>query len=147
MKNLILILFFAFLGLACSDESAEKNQVNRLSAIIDSEHWESEDTFTRKETGENGPLMIVGEGGDYTLELILTGITAPGEYVMGTNRNGSVQVGNTSYNTLDVQDAGIITITRYEDNNVEGEFEFDAQWLSANNRIEVRQGQFKIFYY
>lgn len=147
MKNIILFLCLSLLALSCSDDAAEKNRVNKISAIIGGEHWESENTHTRKETGENGPLMIVGEGEGYTLELILTGITEPGEYVMGTNRNGTVKVGNTTYNTLDVQDAGTITITRYENNNVEGEFEFDAQWLSANNRVEVREGKFKIFYY
>lgn len=147
MKNYILLLLLVFLGFACSDDAAEKNQVNKISAMIGSDNWESEITNTRKETGENGPLMIMGEGNGYTLELILTGITEPGEYLMGTNRNAKVQVGNITYNTIDVQDAGTINITRYENNNVEGEFEFNAQWLSANNLIEVRQGKFKIFYY
>lgn len=147
MKNLILFGFLILLSFSCSDDAAERNQVNNISANIGGEQWISENTHTRKETGENGPLMIVGEGDGYTLQLVLTGISAPGEYTMGTNRNGTIEVGNTTYNTLDVQDAGTITITRYEDNNVEGEFEFDAQWLSANNRIQVREGKFKIFYY
>lgn len=149
MKNFIPFLFLSLsvLAFSCSDDAAERNQVNNISAIIGNEHWESENTHTRKETGENGPLMIVGEGDGYTLELVLAGITETGEYSMGTKRNGSIHVGNTTYNTLDVQDAGTITITRYENNNVEGEFEFDAQWLSANNRIQVREGKFKIFYY
>lgn len=149
MKNLYFLLFLpiSLLLFSCSDDDVEKNQVNKISAIIGGELWESENTHTRKETGENGPLTIVGEDEEYTLELVLAGITEPGEYTMGTNRSGSVQVGNITYNTLDVQDAGTITIIRYENNNVEGEFEFDAQWLSANNRVQVREGKFKIFYY
>lgn len=149
MKKFTPFLFFflSLLVFSCSDDAVEKNQINKISAIIDNEPWESENTHTRKETGENGPLMIVGEGNGYTLELVLTGIEEPGEYTMGTNRNGSIHIGNTTYNTLDVQDAGTITILKYENNNVEGEFEFDAQWLSANNRVQVREGKFKIFYF
>lgn len=148
MKYFFFIGFVALLFLSCQDDAlTEAERANYVSAIIDSVEWEATETFTQKVEGENGPLTIVGEGKGYTLELVLGGITGPGEYPLGTNRTGRVKLGNNTYTTLDVQDAGQVTITRFKDNRVEGEFYFNAQWLSANNLLRVRDGKFSAFYY
>lgn len=144
------ILFFCVLAtffMACSDDAPEENQANFVSATIDSVSWKATETYTQKARGENGPLIIVGEGEDYTLELVLGGIDAPGIYEMGTTRSGRIKLGNTTYSTMDVDNAGTIEITRFENNKVEGTFSFDAQWLSAGNRLEIREGKFNVFYY
>lgn len=146
-KLLIIFILVAMAATSCSDDAMDENQSNQVSATIDSQVWEAEDTYTQKARGENGPLIIVGEGEGYTLELVLGQIDAVGTYEMGTIRSGRIKLGNTSYTTMDVPNAGTIEITRFENNNVEGTFSFDAQWLSAGNRLEVREGKFKVFYY
>lgn len=146
-KQLIFFCLLAVFSFACSDDSMDKNQINFVSAVIDSESWAAEETYTQKARGENGPLTIVGEGEGYTLELVLGGVEGPGTYEMGTTRSGRIKLGNTTYSTMDVANAGTIEITRYEDNKVEGTFTFNAQWLSAGNRMEVRDGSFSVFYY
>lgn len=148
MKHLFTSLFLALLFLSCTDDAAEKLEgASYVAATIDSLNWRAENTYALKTNGENGPLIIVGEGEEYTLELVLGGISEPGEYQMGANRSGRIKYGNNNYTTLDVQEAGKITITSYEENRVEGRFSFDAQWLSANNRLEVRNGDFKVTFY
>lgn len=147
MKQFIYFFLLALLSLSCKDEEAESHQNNKMSALIGGTSWETADIQTQKERGENGPLIIMGEADGYTLELVLGGISETGEYAMGTSINGRVQMGNNTYSTLDVQNAGKILITHFDQNNVEGTFEFDAQWLSASNRIEVRQGKFKVFHF
>lgn len=147
MKNFIFFFLLALFSISCTDENADSNPTNTFSAQIGGEPWESTNTYTQKERGENGPLMIVGEGDGYTLELTLGGISETGEYTMGTSINGRVEFSNTTYSTLDVENAGKIVITHFDDNNVKGTFEFDAQWLSSSNRLEVRNGQFNVFYF
>ncbi len=146
-KQLIIFCLLAVFSFACSDDSAEENKANFVSATIDSQSWKADDTYTQKARGENGPLIIVGEGKGYTLELVLGGINAPGTYEMGTTRSGRIKLGNTTYSTMDVPNAGIIEITRLDNNRVEGTFSFNAQWLSAGNRLEVKEGEFSVFYY
>lgn len=148
MKYFFLIGFVALIFSSCQDDAlTEAERANYFTATIDSVEWEATETFTQKVKGENGPLTVVGEGEDFSLELVLGGITEPGEYPMGTNRTGRVKLGNNTYTTLDVQDAGHITITRFQDNRVEGEFYFNAQWLSASNLLKIRNGKFSAFYY
>lgn len=148
MKKTFNFLILALLFFSCTDDAAEKLEgASYVNATIDSVSWESTDTYALKTNGENGPLIIVGKGDKYTLELALGGISEPGEYQMGANRSGKIKYGNNNYTTLDVQEAGKIIITRYEENRVEGQFLFDAQWLSANSRLEVRNGDFKVTFY
>lgn len=148
MKYFFGISLAVLLFISCKDDALlEVEKENFVTATIDSMEWKATETYSQKATGENGPLMIVGEGDGYSLELILGGISEPGEYPLGINRTGRIKLGNNTYTTLDVQDPGNITITRYSDNRVEGEFHFNAQWLSANNKLEVRNGKFSVFYY
>lgn len=146
-KQLIFLSLFVTFFWGCSDDSLETKQVNTISATIDSVKWKADEVFTQKERGENGPLIIVGEGEDYTLELVLSGIETTGSYPLGASRSARITLGNTTYSTMDVSNAGSIEITRFANNQVEGTFTFDAQWLSAGNRLEVREGSFKVFYY
>lgn len=146
-KQFIIFCLLAFVFISCADDAVDENQVNYISATIDSVEWKAGETYTQKARGENGPLIIVGEGEGYSMELALGGVDAPGIYTMGTTRSGRIKLGNTTYSTMDVPNAGTIEITRFEDNKVEGTFNFDAQWLSAGNRLEVREGKFKVFYY
>ncbi|WP_017731745.1 DUF6252 family protein [Nafulsella turpanensis] len=135
------------LGASCTDQAPGKGQVNVLTAEIDSIAWTPTKIYTQKAVGENGPLTIVGEGEGFTLKLILRGITAEGVYPLNASRHGEIKRGNTAYTTIDIQEAGSITVTLFEENKIEGEFSFDAQWLSANNRLQVREGKFSVFYY
>lgn len=146
-KSLIFFSLLALFFLGCSDDTIEKNRVNTISATIDSVQWKAEEVFTQKERGENGPLIIVGEGEGYHLELVLSGIETTGTYLLGANRSARIKLGTNTYSTMDVPNAGSIEITRFGNNQVEGTFTFDAQWLSAGNRLEVRKGNFKVFYY
>lgn len=144
MGIILLLLFFT----SCKDDTLEDAEgANFVTATIDSLNWMASETYTQRVRGENGPLTIKGEGDAYTLELVLGGISEPGEYVLGINRTGRIKFGNNTYTTLDVQNAGTITITKFSENRVEGEFNFTAQWLSAGNQLQVRDGKFSVFYY
>lgn len=148
MKYLFGIALIILFSASCKDDAlTEAEATNFVTATIDSLNWEATESYGQKVRGESGPLTIVGEGETYTLELVLGGISEPGEYPMGTNRTGRVKVGNNIYNTLDVQNAGSITITSFSENRVEGEFNFNAQFLSAKNQLKVRDGKFSVFYY
>ena len=148
MKYFFLLCLSLLVFASCKDEVlSEAENPNFVLATIDSIEWEAAETFSQRERGENGPVIVTGEGEDYTLELVLGGITEPGEYLMGTNRTGRITLGNNTYTTLDVQNPGTITITRFKNNRIEGEFTFNAQWLSSSNLLEVRNGKFSVFYY
>lgn len=148
MKSFIgIVLLFLFFS-SCKDDAFEDAEgTNFVTATIDSLNWEASETYSQRVRGENGPLTIRGEGDGYTLELVLGGITEPGEYALGINRTGRIKFGNNTYTTLDVQDAGTIIISSFTENRVEGEFNFKAQWLSAGNQLQVRDGKFSVFYY
>ena len=149
MKKYFYALSFltVLFGVSCTDKAPGKEQADYLSAEIDSIEWVPEYIFTQKAVGENGPLTIVGEGEDLTLKLILRGISEEGVFPLNAGRNAEITIGNTTYSSLDIQDAGSITITQFGEDRVEGEFSFDAQWLSASKRLHVREGKFSVFYY
>lgn len=143
----VLSLLMLLSGVACNDEAPGKNEKDFLSAVIDSAEWVPEKIYTQRTVGENAPLTIIGEGEELSMKLILRGITGEGEYALNAARSAEITIGKTVYTSLDIQDAGSITITRFEEDIVEGEFSFDAQWLSASKRLHVREGKFSVFYY
>lgn len=143
-------LFFAALFMlvftGCKDDDIEEAlRDNFISATVNGSAWQAEEITTQKSVGENGPLILIGQGDNITLKIEMRGINGVGEYPMGLTRVGRVTVGNTEYSTLDVDNPGIISITRYEDHLVEGEFHFTAHWLSANNSMRIENGKFKAF--
>ena len=148
MKNLLLLLLVGFFAISCSDDTQDAiNASNLLSANIDSAAWTATEAFTQRSLKEGGPITIVGSGDGYTMEIVLGGITEEGEYEMGTNRTGKIRFGNNTYTTLDVTDPGKIIITSFDSNRIKGSFFFDAQWLSASNKIQVTDGMFDVAYY
>ncbi len=148
MRNFILILLLGFFSLACTDDLREAaKSSNSISARIDSVAWNSASGYSQRSLNEDGPLTIIGTGDGYTIEIVLGDIHEPGEYDMGTSRTGKIKSGNYTYSTLDVQNAGKIVVSSLSDNRIVGSFYFDAQWLSANNRIQVSEGKFDMLYY
>ena len=148
MKNFFSLLLVIFFTLSCTDDSQDlANSSNTLSANIDSAGWVATEAFTQRSLNESGPITIVGSGDGYTMEIVLGGITEVGEYEMGTNRTGKIKYGNNTYTTLDVTNPGKIIISSFGNNRISGSFFFDAQWLSAGNKIHVTDGKFEVTYY
>lgn len=130
----------------CKDDDIEEAlRDNFISASINGVAWQAEEITTQKSVGENGPLILAGKGDDISLKIEMQGISEVGEYPMGITRVGRVMVGTTEYSTLDVENPGMITITRYDEHLIEGQFHFTAHWLSANNSMQVENGKFKAF--
>lgn len=148
MKYFFIFLSLGLLNFSCADGLKEAaKSPNTFSARIDSLHWTSSSAYTHRSLNEGGPLTILGTGDGYTIEIVLGGITETGEYEMGTSRIGKIKYGNYTYSTLDVPNAGNITISSFSENRIIGEFYFDAQWLNANNKLKLTDGKFDVSYY
>jgi hypothetical protein len=148
MKSSLTLVIFAclFFLFSCEDNAIDEAlSDNFISAQLNGQVWKAESVSTQKSAGENGPLLLIGEGAGYEMKLEMRGITATGEYPMGLSRVGRVIVGNIEYSSLDVDQPGTILITRFDEHLIEGEFAFTAQWLSANNTMQVDNGKFKAF--
>ena len=148
MRVLSLLILAVFCIFSCTDDDVEKAlKQSQMSADINGKAWSSETTYVQEPGNETGPMKVVGENSDYRIEIFLGNINGPGTYSFGTMRSANVQEGGSTYSTIDIPDAGSVTILKMDDYLIEGSFHFDAQWLSSNKKVKVTNGAFKAFKY
>ncbi len=147
---LALALLFSVTISACDSSDPAAEATGTMEAKIDGADWQA-DNATATKVGAAGFSTIMIAGANTSTEVVtisLLNVSSTGTFDLSSTQLASMSwtPGSVPIDQVYNAQTGSVTITRLDDDRVEGTFFFNGRRSSDNGTVGVTQGSFDVGY-